>query len=176
MSYPPPMTDGPGDGRRGALRVILGAGAAALGTAVLSPCSTALGRPMLPTAGTHWVRTIKLEDLKDGERKRVPIVADLRDAWTVAKNVTLGAVWLERKGDKVSCLSVTCPHLGCAVSATESGFNCPCHDSDFGPHGERKGGPSPRDLDSLQTRITNGYIEVDFRRYRVGTGERVEIG
>lgn len=164
------------EGRRGALRVILGAGAATLGTASALPLALAPASPMQAVGGARWVRTLRLEDLKDGERKRVPIVADLHDAWTVAKNVTLGAVWLERKGDKVTCISVTCPHLGCAVSATEDGFNCPCHDSDFGPHGERRGGPSPRDLDSLQTRIADGFVEVDFRRYRVGTGDRVEIG
>jgi cytochrome b6-f complex iron-sulfur subunit/menaquinol-cytochrome c reductase iron-sulfur subunit len=165
------------EGRRGALRVILGAGAATLGVATVAPLAIAPASPMQAVGGARWVRAMKLEDLRDGERKRVPIVADLRDAWTVATNVTLGAVWLERKGDKVTCLSVTCPHLGCAVSATEEGgFNCPCHDSDFGPHGERNGGPSPRDLDGLQTRIADGWIEVDFRRYRVGTDQRVEIG
>lgn len=156
--------------------MILGAGAATLGAATVAPLVIAPASPMIASGGSHWVRTMKLEDLKEGERKRVPIISDLHDAWTVAKNVTLGAVWLERHGDDVRCLSVTCPHLGCAVSATPDGFNCPCHDSDFGPNGERKGGPSPRDMDPLKTRITDGWIEVDFRRYRVGVPERVEIG
>lgn len=156
--------------------MILGAGAATLGAATLAPLAAAPTSPTQSFGGPRWVRLMKLEDLNDGERKRVPIIADLRDAWTLAKDVTLGVVWLERHGNDVGCVSVTCPHLGCSVSATESGFNCPCHDSDFGPKGERKGGPSPRDLDALNTRITDGYIEVDYRRYRVGTSERVEIG
>lgn len=165
------------EGRRGALRVILGAGAATLGAATVAPLAIAPASPMQSSSGPRWVRAMKLEDLKDGERKRVPIISDLHDAWTVAKDVTLGAVWLERHGDDVRCLSVTCPHLGCSVAATpQGGFNCPCHDSDFGPKGERKGGPSPRDMDSLKTRLADGWIEVDFRRYRVGVPERLEIG
>jgi Rieske Fe-S protein len=73
---------------------------------------------------------------------------------------------------------VVCPHLGCAIdrSATGPGFNCPCHDSTFDAQGRCLTGPSPRGLDSLDTRIEDGFVMVDYRRFRQGTPEKVPVG
>jgi cytochrome b6-f complex iron-sulfur subunit/menaquinol-cytochrome c reductase iron-sulfur subunit len=121
----------------------------------------------------------------------VKIVSDVRDAWKLEKDADLGAVWLIRTGGAVRALSVVCPHLGCSIGvrdvppsagpstgATEDkkGFACPCHDSSFSIDGKRQDGPSPRDMDSLATRITDGVVEIDFRRFRQGTPERIEVG
>jgi Rieske Fe-S protein len=78
----------------------------------------------------------------------------------------------------VRAWSVTCPHLGCAIdrSATGPGFACPCHDSTFDGEGRRLTGPSPRDLDSLDTRVEDGFVLVDFRRFRQGTPDKLPIG
>ncbi len=123
------------------------------------------------------MRTIKLSELHEGKPKRVAIVSDQRDAWKVERAAQLGSVWLVRKGDLVVALSVACPHLGCSIGLDPGGaFLCPCHDSSFDAAGHRKGGPSPRDMDALATRVAEGFVEVDFRRYRQGTRERVEIG
>ena len=42
----------------------------------------------------------------------------------------------------------------CSIAATEGGkgFACPCHDSSFTADGKRENGPSPRDMDTLDTR------------------------
>jgi Rieske Fe-S protein len=92
--------------------------------------------------------------------------------------VELGAAWLVRRGDAVKAWSVTCPHLGCAVdrSGTGPGFYCPCHDSSFDPEGHRLSGPSPRDLDTFDTRVEDGVVLVDFRRFRQGTPEKAPVG
>ena len=42
------------------------------------------------------------------------------------------------------------------------------------PDGKRKSGPAPRDLDTLATRIEEGFVAVDFRRFRIGIPEKVE--
>ena len=55
-----------------------------------------------------------------------------------------------------------------------AGFACPCHTSAFEADGKRKSGPSPRDLDALGTRIEEGFVAVDFRRFRIGIAEKVE--
>ena len=80
-----------------------------------------------------------------GSPSACALVADHRDAWTLEKQVQLGAAWLLREGDAVKAWSTTCPHLGCAVdrSASAPGFYCPCHDSSFDPDGRRLSGPSP---------------------------------
>jgi Rieske Fe-S protein len=124
------------------------------------------------------VRTVRLDGLREGEPKKVAIVADHRDAWTRTKDVELGAVWLTKRGDRIVALSTTCPHLGCSVSANAdgSGFGCPCHTSTFDTNGHKTGGPTPRDMDTLDTRVEAGFVLVDFRRYRMSVPERVEIG
>jgi Rieske Fe-S protein len=165
-------------GRRGTLKAIavggvLGCGSLAVPTArfVLAPASGGSG------AG-RWIKTVRLDTLREGEPKRVALVSDHRDAWTLEKDVALGAAWLVREGNTVRAWSVTCPHLGCAIdrSATGPGFSCPCHDSNFDAGGRRLTGPSPRDLDSLETRIEDGFVLVDFRRVRQGTPDKLPIG
>ncbi len=166
------------DGRRRTLKVLIGAGGAAFACAVGVPAAVFVAAPARgQPGGGRWVRTVKLSALPEGEPKKVAIVSDQRDAWTVMKDVELGAVWLIRRGGVVEAFSVTCPHLGCAINVQQdASFVCPCHTSAFDAHGRRTAGPSPRDMDSLATHIEDGVVLVDFRKYRMGMAERVEVG
>jgi cytochrome b6-f complex iron-sulfur subunit len=47
-------------------------------------------------------------------------------------------------------LSTTCPHLGCTVEATSTGFVCPCHNSRFDPQGALVQGPATSSLTALR--------------------------
>jgi Rieske Fe-S protein len=125
-----------------------------------------------------WIKTVPLDALTEGVPKRVPLVADRRDAWTLEKQVELGAAWLMRRGAEVTAWSTVCPHLGCAVdrSAGGPGFNCPCHESAFDADGRRLTGPSPRDLDVLGTRVDAGVVYVQFQRFRQGTHDKQAVG
>src|SRR5205823_1952526 len=111
------------------------------------------------------------------EPRKIAIVADEHDAWSIARDVELGAVWLVRHGEAVSAFSVVCPHLGCSVNADAGGkgFSCPCHTSAFGPDGKRASGPAPRDMDSLGVRVDDGFVMVDFHKYRIGIEAREQI-
>lgn len=164
--------------RRNLLKVVLASGAAALCASALAPPIAYVVAKRGGAAGEKWVKTVRLDELPEGRPSKVKIVSDVRDAWKLEKDSELGSVWLVRNGAKVRALSVVCPHLGCSVGASEDGkgFGCPCHDSSFTIEGKREGGPSPRDMDALDTRVTDGVVEVDFRRFRQGTPERVEVG
>jgi menaquinol-cytochrome c reductase iron-sulfur subunit len=150
------------------------AGACAIGAATVGP---AIAFALAPVAGrsggARWVKTLPLDQLKEGEPRRVAIVDDRRDAWTIERHVELGSVWLVRRGSEVVAYSAVCPHLGCSVNVSNDGFSCPCHTSAFDRGGRRTSGPSPRDLDPLATRIENGFVVVDFRRFRIGVADRV---
>lgn len=163
---------------RRALTLAVIAGSCAIAAATAIPAAAFVAAPVSSKgAAGRWVRTLRLDQLVDGEPKRVAIVDDRRDAWTIERGVELGSVWVVKHGDKVTALSAVCPHLGCSVNvATEpgGGFACPCHTSAFGPGGQRKSGPSPRDMDSLATRIEDGFVAVDFRRFRIGIPDKVE--
>lgn len=131
-------------------------------------------------SGGRWVRAVRLDQLEEGKPRRVAIVDDRKDAWTIERNVELGSVWLVRQGQKVVAFSAVCPHLGCSVNAVEArdgnapGFACPCHTSAFDAGGKRTSGPAPRDLDILETRVEDGHVSIDFRRFRIGIEAKVE--
>jgi len=168
------------EGRRGALKLLVSAGSAAFGCALAGPAIVFVTAPAKGKgAGEgHWVKTIRVDSLREAEPRKVAVIADQRDAWTLTKNVELGAIWLIRHGDKLLALSTTCPHLGCSVNVKPegAGFGCPCHTSEFDATGHRTGGPAPRDMDPLETRIEGGFVLVDFRRFRMSIPERVEVG
>lgn len=157
------------------LAVVLGSCAIAAATVV--PAAAFVSAPLKSKgAAGRWVRTLRLDQLVDGEPKRVAIVDDRRDAWTIERSVELGSVWVVKRGDKVTAFSAVCPHLGCSVNVAEknAGFACPCHTSAFDGEGKRKSGPAPRDLDLLATRVEEGFVAVDFKRFRIGVPEKVE--
>jgi len=150
-------------------------GACAIGAATAGPAIALAVAPLArKVGGGRWVRTIPLDQLREGDPRRVAIVDDRRDAWTIERRVELGSVWLVRHGAEVRAFSAVCPHLGCSVNAVADGFACPCHTSSFDRGGKRASGPSPRDLDALATRVEDGVVLVDFRRYRIGVEDRVE--
>jgi len=165
----------PSKGRR-SLIMAAAAGTCAIAVGVGAPAAALVLAPLRAGGSSgRWVKTLRFDQLRDNEPKRVAIVSDGRDAWTVEKNVELGSVWLVKKGDKVLAFSAVCPHLGCSINTGEGGaFACPCHTSAFDPEGKRKSGPSPRDMDTMATKIDDGFVVVDFRRFRIGVAEKVE--
>jgi menaquinol-cytochrome c reductase iron-sulfur subunit len=164
--------------RRGALKTLAVVGGAVGCGALAVPTVRFLVAPALGGAGAgRWIKTLPIDSLTEGEPKRVALVADHRDAWTLDKDVELGAAWLLRKGSEVVAWSTVCPHLGCAVdkNATGGGFNCPCHDSSFDADGRRLTGPSPRGLDTLASKVEEGFVHIDFQRFRQGTPEKEPV-
>ncbi len=168
-------SDPPKPGRRTvSLAVVAGSCAIAAATAI--PAAAFVAAPISEKGGKGiWVKTVRLDQLPDGQPKRVAIVDDRRDAWTVERGVELGSVWLVKKGSEVHAFSAVCPHLGCSVNTTAEGaFACPCHTSAFDPTGKRVSGPSPRDMDALATKVEGGVVVVEFKRFRIGVHEKVE--
>jgi len=168
-----------GESRRTILKVLAGASTCAIGAALAAPAAVFVAGPIERSSRgeSRWVKTIRVDALKEGEPTKVAIVSDLTDAYTTKKNVELGAAWVVRRGEKVTAFSVVCPHLGCSVNPSpEGGFACPCHTSSFNADGKKEGGPSPRDMDRLEARVEAEHVWIDFRKYRIGIGEKVQIG
>ena len=164
--------------RRGFLKLLGGAIAAAIGLAITVPAAALLTFPTrrrTVEGGTDPVDVGELARLPVGRPVRVSVrVARLLDAWTAFTDVTLGAAWLVRSGDTVRALSTVCPHAGCAVdfSAEAQCFRCPCHDSVFGLDGARLSGPAGRGMDELATDVKDGRVRITYRRFRQGVADK----
>ena len=106
--------------------------------------------------------------------RRVDIIAPVvRDAWTAASDVVLGAAWIRRLDEtKVEAFSAVCPHLGCAIGWEGDGYLCPCHDSRFSATGEKQTGPSERGLDPLPVEIVGDRLRLTWVRYKLGQTSR----
>jgi menaquinol-cytochrome c reductase iron-sulfur subunit len=167
--------------RRGFLTLLTAAGSAVIGAVLLVPGAAYVLDPVLRSGGAkgRWIRVAELTNLRKDKPVSAPVIGEQVDAWTKAPAVRLGTVWLRVVGDdKVAAWNAECPHLGCKVAYEESKkqFGCPCHDSAFSLDGDVQGGPAPRGMDPLETRVQNGHVEVKFIRFRAQIKERIEIG
>lgn len=115
---------------------------------------------------------------ENGEPRKFPVLATRVDAWNRTPNMPVGAVYLQRVGDRVRALNVVCPHAGCFVDfrASQNHFHCPCHNSSFALDGKilDPKSPSPRGLDELPVEIRgDGEIWVTFQNFRAGVHEKI---
>ncbi len=123
--------------------------------------------------------------LVGGPPVRVVLKEDRVDAWLSSPGTPVGPVIVQRlAADGFRVLSGICPHLGCSVApkpASERGFLCPCHRSNFGEdgalvaHADGEANPAPRALDPLEWRVRAGRLEVRWVRYETGTPERIPV-
>jgi menaquinol-cytochrome c reductase iron-sulfur subunit len=169
--------------RRSLLVWISAAGSAVIGAMMVVPGAAYVLDPILRARDKkgRFIRVAELASLSREHPVSVPVIGEQVDAWTKASDTRLGTVWLRvlpsPQGDKVAAWNAECPHLGCKVGyqAEKSCFACPCHDSAFTLEGEVQGGPAPRSLDPLETRVVDGQVEVRFQRFRAQVKERVEL-
>jgi Rieske Fe-S protein len=181
-------------------------GAVALGVAI--PGLRFFAEPLRrKRSGRDFSRVTPLDGVPEGRPIRMVVTADRYDAYVHYPPGPIGQVWLVRNADphlqisnlkseiskgggppggepRVQCMQTICPHLGCEIdyAADRNAFACPCHASEFDAVGRRKFGPSPRDMDKLECRVSppdeNGrrWIEVRYQEFRTGVAERRVIG
>jgi menaquinol-cytochrome c reductase iron-sulfur subunit len=141
-----------------------------------------------PAPQTGFRPITKLSELEINQFKEFVIRETRRDAWNLHPDDIVGRIWMVRKpGDKVLAWTTTCPHLGCSINRTETGFLCPCHGASFDDNGKRltpDANPAPRDMDTLPVDkidlpIEPGQppdfeIQVEFAHFKASQPEKVE--
>lgn len=71
-------------------------------------------------------------------------------------------VLLRGRDSKVAAISLVCTHLGCTVGRFTTGFQCPCHGSQYDEDGIVVGGPAPRTLAWHTIKAVPGdLVEID---------------
>jgi menaquinol-cytochrome c reductase iron-sulfur subunit len=169
--------------RRRVLELLAGGVMALLGAAVALPATLFVSSPLKrrKTEAENTEEPIEvavLDRLPDGVPTRVEVVTKSeRDAWSLVRDVRLGAAWLIRRGERVEALSTVCPHTGCAVDweGQENKFICPCHHSVFDERGGYLSGPAPRGMDTLETRVEGKSVLVCYRRFRPGVSQKEPV-
>ncbi len=117
----------------------------------------------------------------NGEPRKLPVIAEMVDAWNKTPDVPIGSVYVQKTGENtVRVLNAVCPHLGCSVgySAAKSGYFCPCHRSSFSLDGKilDPRSPSPRGMDELHAEVkANGDVWVQFQNFRKGTADKIPV-
>jgi len=135
---------------------------------------------------SEYVRVAPLSALNSSAPTRVAVMAERSDAFLRFPVSPVGQVWLdadagvESSSAQVRCLQTICPHLGCSIEYVpdRAGYACPCHTSDFSRDGRRLTGPSPRDMDELECRVSDPdgegqrWVEIRYQQFRTGMAER----
>ena len=86
------------------------------------------------------------------------------------KNLVDERVIIFSDSDGIYAISSICTHLGCTVTPTGWGFQCPCHGSKYTKDGKVIAGPAPRPLEWHEIRQQeDGTLAVD-------TAKTVPIG
>ncbi len=126
-------------------------GLASLGAVILSGL-TALGGILRVTKPNVHYEALKRFKIGKPENFPVGLVKALED-----KNV-----FIFSENDGLHAISRVCTHLGCLVSFTGTGFDCPCHGSKYDQHGKVIAGPAPRNLPWLEiSQKIDGTLVVD---------------
>lgn len=137
---------------------ILGAVAATLGTVL----GGAVVSPGLSARRETWVEAGAVDALVGTRPTEVSLGLEREDGYRTSRERRV--VYLVRDGDGVRALSAVCTHLGCRVAwhDAEHEFRCPCHGGRFKADGQVAGGPPPRPLQELPTRIDSARVFVQI--------------
>ena len=161
--------------RRTFFRWVIQLSATVIGLGLAIPLAGYVISPALKKRTKPWVAVGNLSDLEPGAPKQLEYVTTVQDGWRQTR--LRKGVWAVKQDDGgVTVFSPICPHLGCAYhwDPSASRFSCPCHGSAFDIRGRVVGGPAPRSLDVLPTRIEEGRLLVRYKEFKAGLRESVE--
>jgi menaquinol-cytochrome c reductase iron-sulfur subunit len=166
-------------GRRSFLGALLGVGSAL----VVSLLSVPLGRfalfPILRR--TTELKESPLGPLTDFSSLTEPVMRTIQieqvDGWRKAVSEKAVYVTKDNQG-QLTVLSSVCPHLGCTVpwNKDKKAFVCPCHGGMYAPDGARVAGPALRGMDTLETSVQDGQLQVRFQYFRQLVAEKEVVG
>lgn len=112
----------------------------------------------------------------------VPIRFDfaeaITDAWIETR--VLRGVWIYTEdGEHFTVYNGICTHLSCSYGFDKAAgvFHCPCHHGLYDlKTGKVTGGPPPRPLDTLETKVEAGILYVAYENFRPGVPDKIPLG
>ncbi len=164
--------------RRLFLTGLLAAGSAAVGALLAVPLVRFTFHPVLAlTTEKSWSDVGSLDEFQnlDAPVKKL-VTIEQRDGWR--RTIAQKPVYVSKDANgKLVVLSAVCTHLGCTIPwvEKEKKFICPCHLGVFSPEGKLLGGPPPRDMDRLETKVEDGVLKTQYQFFRQLTRNKEEL-
>jgi menaquinol-cytochrome c reductase iron-sulfur subunit len=167
------------ESRRSFLGVLLGLGSLFVGALLSVPLVRFALFPLIRR--TTELKSSTVGELNEFSSLTEPALKTIQieqvDGWR--KTISEKAVYVTRdRQDKIRVLTSVCPHLGCTVpwNKEKQQFICPCHGATFTADGTRVSGPSRRGMDTLETSIEDGQLQVRFQYFRQLVSDKEVIG
>jgi menaquinol-cytochrome c reductase iron-sulfur subunit len=156
-------------GRRSFLAGLLAAGGAAVGALLAVPLVRFALYPVLArTTEKSWSDVGKVDEFNSLTAPIQKLVTiEQRDGWR--KTIKQQPIYVTKDPQgALIVLSAVCTHLGCSVRwvDAQNRFVCPCHGGMFSGDGKLLGGPPPRGLDRLETKIEDGILRTQYQFFR----------
>ncbi len=156
-------------GRRSFLGFLLSAGGASVGALLSVPLLRFVIHPLIRgTIPLAWTEVGSVEEFaKVSEPVKRLVKIEQRDGWR--KIVSEKALFICKDANgQLRAFSSICPHLGCSISwhDEKGNFVCPCHNGQFTADGKLLGGPPPRGMDLLESKVEEGMLMVHYQYFR----------
>lgn len=162
--------------RRGFVARLVAAIMAVIGAVAGVPLAGYTILPALKKRPERWVDAGAAAELMPGQPRELKIYQTVTDGWL--KTTVPKSVWaVKHHSGEVVVYSGLCPHLGCAFrwNPQKQQFQCPCHTAAFALDGRVLGGPPPRPLDTLPSKVEGGRLLVIYKEFKAGASKPVEI-
>jgi menaquinol-cytochrome c reductase iron-sulfur subunit len=166
----------PPEGRRGFFRRMTAFAVSVIGLGLAVPLAGYVVSPALKRREGQWTDIGPVDRLPDGEPAQLEYVTTARDGYMESR--IRKAVWAVKQGEGgVTVYAPMCTHLGCGYTwdPADRRFECPCHLSNFSISGEVLGGPAPRPLDRLPSKVENGRLLIVYKEFKAGLPRQVEL-
>lgn len=167
------------ESRRTFLGVLLGLGSLFVGGLLSIPLIRFALFPLIRR--TTELKQSPIGDVAEFASLTGPILRTIQieqvDGWR--KTVSEKAVYVTKDSNgELRVLTSICPHLGCTVpwNKDKQQFICPCHGATFNSDGTRLSGPSRRGMDTLETSVEDGQLQVRFQYFRQLVSDKEVIG
>ena len=164
--------------RRRFLKRVIALGSTLIAALVSIPAIRAFVSPVFRrSAPVRWIKAGEASQIEPGVPVRFDFSETTNDAWVETR--VLRGVWIYTEdGTEFTVFNGQCTHLACSYGFDEGReiFHCPCHHGLFDPKsGAVLGGPPPRPLDTLETKVVDGYLYLAYQSFRAGIPDKIAI-
>jgi menaquinol-cytochrome c reductase iron-sulfur subunit len=162
--------------RRGFLELMIGVMSTLVTLTLAIPLVGTIIGPSFREKKFTWARVGDIRSLPLDQPVNLKFPIRTEDAYL--REIVIHSVWvIKHSPSEVTVFSSICPHLGCHYNwhPDQREFICPCHGSVYSVNGKVLGGPAPRPLDTLPTKLEGGVLLVKWESFGVGIPEKIPV-